>query len=66
MPISLRAIVGFRTLGVLASFKSNGKPLGHAATGNARSYERDAHFFYKKHMQWLNRMDDEFWLKEII
>ena len=66
MPISLRAIVGFRTLGLLASFKSNGKPLGHAAAGNARSYERDAHFFYKKHMQWLNRMDDEFWLKEII
>ena len=23
-------------------------------------------FFYEKHMQWLNRMDDEFWLKEII
>ena len=39
MPISLRAIVGFRTLGLLASFKNNGKPLGHAAAGNARSYE---------------------------
>ena len=35
MPISLRAIVGFRTLGLLASFKNNGKPLGHAAAGNA-------------------------------
>ena len=28
--------------------------------------EWDTHFFYQKHMQWLNRVDDEFWLKEII